>query len=92
MHGSSVVSTHAFGARGPRFNPCGRLGKIWVFKHAFICVICSNGTQISVIFQIGMITDAPVQEESPTVQALQNWHVQCAVQLLIIHERLFSRI
>ena len=27
-HGSSVVSAQASGARGSRFNPCGRLGNV----------------------------------------------------------------
>ena len=56
------------GSRGPGFNPCGRREKISVSGHAFLNVFAGMTVNKRAVLQIGTLTEASVQDESPSVQ------------------------
>ena len=66
--GSLVVSTLASGARGPRFDPRGRRGKISESEHVFRNVISRDDTKSARRpFDRDVYWRPPVQEESSRV-------------------------
>ena len=70
--GSSVVSALAFGARGPRFDPCLPPGKLWCPNTLSLVSFAGMTLVKCIVLQIGTLTGCPLCRESHLLCRLKN--------------------